>query len=380
MGTKKMKIGIPKEIMENEGRVAATPETVRMLIDAGHSVLIEKGAGAGSHIQDEEFQYAGAALTDTLDIWEGSDIVMKVKEPLYNSKIGRHELDMLPKGGTLVGFLHPANHPDYVLKMAASNITSFSMDCIPRVDGSLPMDPLHSMSFVAGYKAALMAADHLEKMIPFSETPVADLPGASALVVGLGTVGVQALKTLRGLGCQIKVVDIRPEIAHRARDLGAEYIPIAESGSASPSLQSIRNTISGVLPEVDIVILSALVFGERAPVLLTTEMMKQMRPGSVIADVSVDQGGNCEAVVPGEIASVGGIKIIGILNLPGRLPVHSTVLYARNTANFMIHLLKEGRIDLEDPIAAGALITHAGRIVHEGSRKAVDDYNQKSAA
>lgn len=364
-----MIIGVPLEIMPNEGRVAATPETVRELREMGHSVMVEPGAGAVSGFQDEEYLEAGAQLQAALDIWRQADIVIKVKEPLFVPAIGGYECELQPEGSCLIAFLHPANHPDMVRMFERRRLTAISMDCIPRVDEARKMDALTSMSYIAGYKAVILAADHLNMMMHDAELPAGVLSGAHVLVVGFGVVGRQASETARGLGARVTVVDVREEALRRAEEMGARAVRILNGGTDEAA---VRDTVGSVIADADVVILSALVFGERAPILVTEEMVRTMRPGSVIVDVSVDQGGNCDVVEPGQVTSVGGVQIVGILNLPGRLPAHSTRLYARNVLHFLRHLTEGGTLRLDDPIVRAATISRDGQILHSGALKALE--------
>ncbi len=361
-----MVIGVPREIMEAERRVAVIPETVRELVGAGHAVRVEKGAGEGSNIADCSYAEAGAEITDARTVWEASDIVMKVKEPLKSPAFGVLESDLLRSGTCLVGFLHPANHPDTICCFRDRGLITISMDCIPRSEETREMDALASMSLIAGYKAVILAADHLPEMMGGCQTPVATLKGSRVLVVGYGVVGRQAAATARGLGAEVAVVDVRDEAVRMAEEDGytGVYVPGHDD-------EAVRATVGSEAPRSDVVILGALVFGEQAPVLLTRAAVEKMKPDSVVVDVSVDQGGNCEMVRPGEIYRHNGVTIVGILNLPGRLPVHSTQLYARNICRFVLHLTRGGVLNLDDPIVRAATITRAGQVVHEGTLKAI---------
>ena len=361
-----MVIGVPREIMEAERRVAVIPETVRELTAAGHAVRVEAGAGEGSNIPDSLYARAGAELTDARTVWEASDIVMKVKEPLLSPAFGALEADLLREGGCLVAFLHPANHPDMVCRFRDRRLVTISMDCIPRTEQTREMDALASMSLIAGYKAVILAADHLPEMMGGCQTPVAALRGSRVLIVGYGVVGRQAAATAKGLGAEVVVVDVRDEAVRRAGEDG--YTGVCVPGHDD---EAVRRTLDAEAPRSDVVILGALVFGEHAPLLLTRDTVEKMRPDSVVVDVSVDQGGNCEIVRPGEIYRHNGVTIVGILNLPGRLPVHSTQLYARNICRFVLHLTRGGSLNLDDPIVRAATITRDGEVVHEGTIKAI---------
>lgn len=363
-----MIIGIPQEIMHDEGRVAATPDSVAQIKAAGHEVLVEYGAGVESGISDAQFAEAGARLAAAAEIWKCSEIVMKVKEPLFNDDLGAHEADLLGEGRCLVGFLHPANNPHLLEKFEQHRLTTISMDCIPRWEEARSMDALSSMSMVAGYRAVILGAETMDRMLCAPDTDLAPLKASKVLLVGFGVVGRQSCKTAKGIGADVVVVDVRPEVEERVKSFGARWSPLPPGAD---QIQRVRDAIARELPDADLVVLSALVFGEKAPILVTREMLKLMKPRSVIVDVSVDQGGNCEAVVPKEIATVDGVKIVGILNLPGHLPIHSTELYARNIGNFVLHMTRNGKLDLDDRIVQAATITREGRVVHPGAKRAL---------
>ncbi len=383
-----MKIGIPKETLANERRVAATPETVASLKDAGWDVLVESGAGDGVFAGDGDYERAGATvLDDPAALFAAADLILKVKQPVVHPRLGRHEADLLRPGAVLVTFLHPASpsHHDMVKKLAERNITSFTMDGVPRTSRAQSMDGLTSMSTVTGYKATLLAAVRLQTFVPMVGTAIGAFGPAKALVVGIGVVGLQAVATARRLGARVAAVDIRADAREQARSLGArdagfevpEDLAVAEGGYARALpeewLAREREALEPLVSDSDIVILSALVPGEVAPVLITDEMVKRMRPGAVIVDVSIDQGGNCAITEPGEEVVRHGVTVIGTQNIPGSLAIDATRLYARNMLNFVSNLFKQGpgAIDWDDDIVRPCLVTHQGKIHHGGTLKAM---------
>lgn len=381
--------GVPREIMHDEHRVAATPETVKKMKDQGANVLVEAGAGEGSYFHDDEYREAGAVIEpDVRRLYERSDVVLKVKEPQYNMSLNIHEIDMMRQNAALVSFLHPAspsNH-DMVRKLASRGITSFTLDSIPRISRAQHMDALTSMSTIAGYKGVLLAAERLPKFIPMVATASGVIQPSKALVIGVGVVGLQAVATAKRLGAVVSAADIRAEACEQAKSLGAAVVPldIPQELATGPGgyakklpdewVLKERDMLAQAVASSDIVILSALIPGKLAPVLLTETMVSSMRPGSVIVDISIDQGGNCALTVPGEMAEVKGVGIIGYKNIPGAVPVSATGLFSRNILHFIEHIVDNGavRTDTQDEIIASCLLTIDGAIVHTGAREALN--------
>ncbi|MCK5541537.1 MAG: NAD(P) transhydrogenase subunit alpha [Desulfobacula sp.] len=383
-----MLIGIPKEIMCKENRVAALPETVEKFKKLGFDVIVETKAGSGAFTDDDAYQKAGAEIAlDAAEVFNKSDVILKVKEPLFNEQFNKHEIDMLKENQTLITFIHPAapsNHED-VKKMQARNITAFTMDGIPRISRAQRMDPLTSMSAITGYKAIIIAAANFPKFIPMIGTSIGMTKPANILVVGAGVVGLQAIATGKRLGGIVKVVDIRPDARKEAESLGVKAVGfdappemvIGEGGYAKALsdewLEKERQALKPLVAESDIIVLSALVPGEVAQHLITKEMVETMKPGSVIIDVSIDQGGNCEITDPGKELIHKGVYICGIKNIPGSLPIHSSWLYANNLYYFVENLFKNGPddFDMTDEIIKDALVTHKGKLYHQGTLKAM---------
>ncbi len=387
-----MLIGIPKEIMHKENRVAALPETVEKFKTLGFDVIVETKAGLGAFSDDEEYLKTGAQIaTDAVEVFDKSDIILKVKEPLFNNQFNKHEIDMLKENQTLITFLHPAapsNHGD-VKKLMGRNITAFTMDGIPRISRAQRMDPLTSMSAITGYKAIIIAAANFPKFIPMIGTSIGMIKPANILVVGTGVVGLQAIATGKRLGGVVKAIDIRPEAKKEAESLGVKVVgfdappelTVGEGGYAKALpeewIEKEKQALAPLVAESDIIVLSALVPGEVAQHLITKEMVETMKPGSVIIDVSIDQGGNCALTDPGKELIHNGVYICGIKNIPGSLPVHSSWLYANNLYYFVENLFKNGanEFDMADEIIRGALVTHKGELYHEGTLKAMGQYN-----
>jgi len=383
-----MLIAIPKEILPEEKRVAANPETVKKYVALGFRVEVEKGAGEGILISDEDYRQAGATIASDVEaMLAAADLVLKVKQPVFNEQKHKHEVEMLREKSILITFLHPAapGSHETIRNLQRKNITALTMDGIPRISRAQRMDALSSMSAVTGYKAVIMAANRLPKFIPMIGTAIGTIKPARFLVIGIGVVGLQAIATAKRLGGVVKVLDIRQNACVEGESLGAKVIPfdipqeLAVGGGGyakslnSDWLEKERALIAGHLGEADVIILSALVPGEVAPMLITREMVAGMAPGSVIMDVSVDQGGNCETTEPGEFVEKNGIHICGIQNIPGRMAIHASWLYANNLYYYVENLFKKGPgvLDLDDEIVKHSLVTYQSRIVHEGTLKAI---------
>ncbi|MCK5835758.1 MAG: NAD(P) transhydrogenase subunit alpha [Desulfobacula sp.] len=383
-----MLIGIPKEIMKKENRVAALPETIEKFKKLGFDVLVETKAGAGAFTNDEAYRKAGADIApDAAAVFSRSDIILKVKEPLFNDQFNTHEIDLMKENQILITFLHPAtpsNHGD-VKKLQHKNITAFTMDGIPRISRAQRMDPLTSMSAITGYKSIIIAAANFPKFIPMIGTSIGMIKPANILVIGTGVVGLQAIATGKRLGGVVKAVDIRPDAKKEAESLGVKVVGfdappelvIGEGGYAKALpkkwLEKEREELGPLVAESDIIILSALIPGEVAQHLITEKMVDSMKPGSVIIDVSIDQGGNCALTDPGKELMHNGVYICGIKNIPGSLPIHSSWLYANNLYYFVENLFKNGTsdIDMTDEIIKGSLVTYKGELYHQGTLKAM---------
>ena len=383
-----MIIGVPKEIMHDENRVAATPETVKKFVTDGHTMLIERGAGAGAFFMDAAYEDAGAKIVDDVrEIYNQADLILKVKEPLFNEKYGTHEIDMMKRGQYLITFIHPAspvNH-EMVKKMAANGIIGLTLDGIPRISRAQSMDALTSMSTCAGYHGIVMAAEKLAKFIPNIFCAVGSIKPAKVMVIGAGVAGLQALATAKRLGAIVYAADIRAAAREQAQSLGAKIVDLGLPDEVSVAAGGYANAITGdwlekeraalrpVIKDMDIVFLSALVPGKLAPVMVTEDMVASMSPGSVIVDIAIDQGGNCEITTPGIVDIKHNVTLMGIKNIPGFLPTSSTWMFANNVYNLAKHLIKGDRIalDMNDPIDSSILVTDGHQLVHKGAKEAM---------
>ena len=375
--------------MHDERRVAAIPETVAKMTQAGHTVLFEAGAGVGSFFSDAAYKEAGAEVVDDVaKIFDKADIILKVKEPLFNKKLNQHEVDLMHKGQYLITFIHPAspiNH-EMVKKMAAKGIIALTLDGVPRISRAQNMDALSSMSTCAGYKGMLMAANAIPKFCPMIGSAVGMIRPSSVLVIGTGVAGLRAVATAKSLGAVVYSADIRPDANEQAKSLGAK---IVETGvpveiAVSPDgkhanklsdewLAKERANLSEAVKNSDIIFCSALLLGKQAPILITDEMVASMKAGSTIIDISIDQGGNCSVTPPGAIETIHDVVCQGIKNIPGLLPTSSTWMFAHNIYNLFAYLAKDNKIvlDREDEIVASILVCIDGQLVHAGAKEAM---------
>lgn len=384
----KIIIGVPREIMPGEKRVAAIPDTVGKMVSAGARVLVEAGAGAGAYIDEESFKEKGAEIiSDVREIYKQANIIIKVKEPRYHEELGKHEAELFPENGVIISFLHPAHSVNHegIKILAERGITGYTLDGIPRISRAQQMDSLTSMSTVAGYKAVIFAANNLGRFIPMMPTSFGIIHPAQFLVIGTGVAGLQAIATAKRLGAKVKTLDIRPEANEQARSLGAENIEfnippelaVGEGGYArrlpGEWYEREREILAPHVAESDAVILSALIPGEVAPLIIDEPMIKKMKKGSVIVDIAVDQGGNCAITRCGEEFNFDGVTISGIMNIPATLPIDATNMFAQSTFNFLSYLLQDGTVktDTSDEIIHSTLVTHGGRIVHHGTLMAM---------
>ena len=369
-----MKIGIPKESSANETRVAATAETVGKLVKAGMSVSVEKDAGMHSHIKDEDYVKAGAIIEpDRKRLYQQSDVILKVNRP------AREELDDMKHQSILIAPLYLQQQPDVIKQLNEKKITAFALEWLPRIARAQAMDILSSMSSIAGYKSIIMASNYLGKVFPMMTTAAGTLMPAKIIIIGAGVAGLQAIATARRLGGVVLAFDTRPIVAEQVKSLGADFVSLEVSHEKAEDAggyakeqtadfyQQEQHIIQQYLKDVDVIVTTALIPGKKAPILLTEQMVRDMRPGSVIVDLSVEQGGNCELSEAGKIVTKHEITLIGTLNLPGTVPVHASQMYAKNVLSFLMYVapqLASGQFDFLDDIIKGALVTHQGETLH----------------
>lgn len=381
-----MRIGVPKEIQPGETRVALVPEAARQLIRAGHEVLVEANAGTGSMLADDAYVQSGATvMPDVRSIYGVADVIFKVEPPQVHSITGLDEAQMVRKGTIYIGFLAPWTRPDVVATFARRQVTAYAMELVPRIARAQSMDALTSMATISGYKAVLLATEHLGKMLPLLMTAAGTIPPARVLVLGVGVAGLQAIATAKRLGARVDAFDPRPAVAEQIESLGATFLamPVTENVEAAGGyareqkesfLHEEREVIDSRLSESDVVICAAQVFGKRAPILLTAEMVRHLRPGSVVIDLAADQGGNCALTRSGETVMEDGITIVGALNVPALLPVDASRLYANNLVSLFRYLYPDPGTQPEstDVIASAVCVTRRGAIVNEALRAVVE--------
>ncbi len=374
-----MKIGIPKEIYKGEKRVAIIPKIATHLLKEGHELFIEAGAGEKACFPDAEYKQAGAVIvTDTQLLYSGIEVIMKIQPPQ------KHELEMLKNGSTYIGFLSSALTDDFFKLMSEKSITSFAMEFIPRISRSQSMDALSSMASIAGYRAVLIAAQYLGKFFPLMMTAAGTIPPARVLVVGAGVAGLQAIATARRLGARVEAFDTRPAVKEQVESLGAQFVEMELVADAETStgyakemteefMKREHEIIGDRAAQNHVVITTAQLFGKRAPILITEEIVKKMQKGSVIIDLAAEQGGNCEITEPGKNICKHGVTICGVLNLPSTLPIDASAMYSRNITEFFKHLYmaEDRKLDFEDKITKNSCVTYNGKIVNDHVRKAI---------
>ena len=370
-----MQVVVPKEVRPGERRVALVPESAARLVASGVAVAIEPGAGEASGFTDAAYTEAGA----TTDAASGSaDVVVRVRPPLLT---GASEVERLREGAVLIAFLEPLTSPDLLRALAARRITSFSMELVPRITRAQRMDALSSQATVAGYKAALLGASATSRFFPMLMTAAGTVPPGKVLVIGAGVAGLQAIATARRLGAVVQGFDIRPAVKEQVESLGATWVGLemkeaegAGGYAAEVSEDAQRREhehLHKLVSEADVVITTAQIPGRPAPVLITDDMVADMRPGSVVIDLAAESGGNCTLTRVDEEVRRDGVLVLGPSNLASTLPFHASQMYSRNVLALLQHLLADGaiRIDLQDEITRECLVTHEGEVVHDRARK-----------
>lgn len=373
-----MKIGIPKEIVSGETRVALVPSMVNLLTKLEHEVLIEKDAGLASSFVDAQYEEAGAKIAgDAGAIYSQADVILKVQPTAEHPDLKKHESELLKEGCSIISFMAPLENRQAVQKLAAQKITSFAMEFVPRITRAQSMDALSSMATLAGYKAVLIGANHLGKIFPLMMTAAGTIPPSNVLILGAGVAGLQAIATAKRLGAKVEAFDPRPAVKEQVKSLGANFVEmelpeedVETSGGYAKEqsdafLKAEQDAIGARLPKVDVVVTTAQIFGKKAPILITEEMIKTMRPGSVIVDLAAEQGGNTDITEADRTIEKHGVTVYGAVNLPATLPVHASQMYSKNITNLFKQIFQPEGIDFEDEITKGACITRDGNIVNE---------------
>jgi len=378
-------ISVPRETAPGERRVALVPESCKKLIQAGYSVAIESGAGDAAYLPDAAYREVGVTVDgNPAGFLSKADVVLRVNAPPVGGASGRNEVEWMRPGAVLLGSLMPLRNLEGVRALAARGITAFSTDAIPRTTRAQAMDTLSSQANIAGYRGVLLAAAELPKYFPMLMTAAGMVPAARVFVIGAGVAGLQAIATARRLGANVTATDVRPEVKEQIESVGAKYVGVelkegaAAGGGYAKELSAEdqarqKQLLVEQCAAVDVVITTALIGGVFAPKLISRETVSRMMPGSIIVDLAADGGGNCESSRPGETVVEGGVTIMAPLNVPASMPTHASTLFSRNLTAFVQAFTKDGafQLDLADDIQQGALITHAGQVVHSRTKDAL---------
>lgn len=374
-----MIVGVAVESYPHERRVALVPAVVSVLTKIGMKVLVEHGAGEKAGFPDTAYEEQGASIAvDKAHLFSEADIIVRMHGLVANSPARDADLKFLRSGQVVLGLLDPLANPESIRELAEAGVTAFALELLPRVSRAQSMDALSSMATIAGYKAVLLAAGLLEKMFPMMITAAGTITPSRVFVMGAGVAGLQAIATARRLGAVVQAYDVRPAVKEQVESLGAKFVELGlETDGAETAggyakamdedfYRRQREMMTRVLAESDVVITTAAVPGKRAPILITQEMVKGIRSGSVIVDLAAETGGNCELTCPGETVEVDGVSIMGPVNLPSTIPHHASHMYARNIAAFLQLLAKDGEIhlNLEDQIIRETLLTHNREVVN----------------
>jgi len=379
-----MILGIPKEIIKNETRVAVIPATVKQFVSSGFIVKVESNAGALSQISDSDFKEAGAEiLSSASEIFNQADMILKVNSPTDE------EIKMIKNDSSYLSFFQTMKETDKVKSLQSKNITAYSMHLLPRTTLAQKMDALSSQTNIAGYKAVLIASCHIEKYMPLLMTAAGTIPPSKVLILGAGVAGLSAIATAKRLGAQVEASDVRPEVKEQVESLGAKFLEVesssddgvGEGGYAKETSDEYRKKQAELLNEriaaSDIVVTTALIPGRPAPILISDKMVKSMSSGSVIMDLAAENGGNCSLTQPDQVVDIDGVIIDGTINLAGTMSVHASQLYAKNVSAFILHGYDKDKkeFNLEDEIVSGSMFTHNGEIVDERTKNAMEGSN-----
>ena len=373
-----MRIGIPREIHDGEKRVATTPEVAKQLIKLGFKVLIESGAGLGAHFSDSSYAEAGVnVVEDAKAIWGGSEIILKVRPPGFNSRLNVEEIDLLHEKQVIITFLWPAQNAELLRKLAEKKVTALSMDSVPRISRAQKMDALSSMANIAGYRAVVEAAQHFGRFFTGQITAAGKIPPAKVMVIGAGVAGLAAIGAAKSMGAIVRAFDTRPEVKEQVESMDAEFLELdfEEEGAGTGGYAKVMSKefieaemalFAEQAKEVDIIITTALIPGKPAPELIKEHMVVSMKDGSVIVDLAAEQGGNCKLTEAGLVKKVHGVSIIGYTDLPSRLAAQSSQLYGTNLRHLLTDMCKEKdgniTVDMDDEVVRGATVVNNGEI------------------
>ena len=377
-----MKVAVLKETFPGERRVALVPASIAALKKAGLDVVVETGAGTAAGFPDDDYRAAGAAIVSREEAF-AADCLLAVRTGGACGDGWRHDRDRLRPGLIVVGLCDPLSAPDACREAADKGATLFSLELVPRITRAQSMDVLSSQANIAGYRAVLVAATHLPRILPMMTTAAGTITPAKVLVLGAGVAGLQAIATAKRLGAQVSAYDVRPAVKEQVQSLGAKFVELPlETGSSEAAggyakamgeefYAKQRELLGKVVAESDVVVCTALIPGQKAPVLVTAEMVRRMKPGSVIVDMAAERGGNCEGSKPDETVVVEGVTILGPTNLPADVAGHTSQLYAKNITTFLAHLVKCGlpQVAADDEIVRDTLVATGGEVVHPKIRE-----------
>ncbi|OLC99741.1 MAG: NAD(P) transhydrogenase subunit alpha [Acidobacteria bacterium 13_1_40CM_4_58_4] len=379
-----MIVGVPRESFPGERRAALVPGVLQNLAKAGLEVVVEEGAGASAGYPDADYAAKGAKIVpDRAEVFRAADIIVQVLCYGSNDKTGKADVPLYRSGQTLVGFLRPLGSIETIREIASKGVTSFSVELMPRTTRAQSMDALSSMGTICGYKAVILAADKLPRIFPMLTTAAGTITPARVFIIGAGVAGLQAISTARRLGAVASAYDLRPAAKEQVQSLGGRFVELpieakdAEDARGYARAQDEtfykrqRELLGKVVVESDVVITAAVIPGKKPPVLVTKEMVASMAPGAVIVDLAGERGGNCELTHPGEVVVEHGVTIIGWFNLASSVPYHASQMYARNISAFLLHLVKDGKLqlDLDDEIVRETLLTHGGEVFNSRVRE-----------
>jgi len=382
-----MIVGVPKESYPGERRVALVPSSVPELAKKGIEVLIEAGAGDQAGYPDAGFLEKGATVAkNRAQVFDSAQILLQVRTLGANPEAGQSDLPLLKQGTVVIGLLEPLTAGEQVTALAGKGITTYGLELIPRITRAQSMDVLSSQANIAGYKAALFAANFIPRMFPMLMTAAGTITAARVFVIGAGVAGLQAISTCHRLGAVVQAYDVRPAVKEQVQSVGARFVMLElESGEAEDAggyaremdeafYKKQRDMMSRVVSGSDVVISTAMVPGKKAPVLITSDMVRAMPPGSVIVDLAAERGGNCELTRPGETIAHGGVTVVGPLNLPSEVPYHASQMYAKNISSFLLHLIRDGAVnpDDDDQITRETIVTAGGRVVNARVKEALN--------
>jgi proton-translocating NAD(P)+ transhydrogenase subunit alpha len=381
-----MHVFIPKECADGETRVAATPETIKQMKKAGLDVSVEAGAGESSYFVDADYEAMGATLvTDAKAAWQSADLVLKVAPPGPNPNLDADEAELMKEGAAVIAFMRPYDNHAMARTMKARKVTSLAMELVPRITRAQKMDALSSQASIGGYKAVLLAAAELPKYFPLLMTAAGTIKPSKVVVMGAGVAGLQAIATAKRLGAVVYASDIRPAVKEQIESLGGKFIPLPESEESGEGkggyakqmskeyLAEQQRIVREYVVQAHVIICTALIPGRKAPMLVKADAVEEMRPGSVIVDMAVAQGGNCELSEEGKNVRKHNVLIIGHPNLPATMPYDASLVYARNVWALAAHVVKEGvlEIDPDEEVTGGCLLTHAGKVHHAATAEAL---------